>query len=83
MRTPFLRCSIWRDEVGAPKNTPTPIIEQLNSAINAGLQQSPLKQRLAELGAEGFVTSPASFGKYIADYTQTWASVIREAGIKL
>jgi tripartite-type tricarboxylate transporter receptor subunit TctC len=69
--------------VSAPKNTPTSIIEQLNRAINAGLQEPSLLRRLAELGAEGFATSPASFGKYIADYTQKWASVIRGANIKL
>jgi tripartite-type tricarboxylate transporter receptor subunit TctC len=69
--------------VAAPKGTPAPIIEQLNRAINAGLEDSSLKRRLTELGADGFATSPASFGKYIADYTQKWAGVIRDANIKL
>jgi tripartite-type tricarboxylate transporter receptor subunit TctC len=69
--------------VAAPKNTPAPIIEQLNRAINVGLEDSSMKRRLAELGADGFSTSPAGFGKYIADYTQKWAGVIRDANIKL
>jgi resolvase-like protein len=59
------------------------IIEQLNRAIHAGLDDSSMKRRLAELGADGFTTSPVSFGKYIADYTQKWAGVIRQANIKL
>jgi tripartite-type tricarboxylate transporter receptor subunit TctC len=29
-----------------------------------------------------FASSPAEFGKFIADYTEKWAKVIRAAGIK-
>jgi hypothetical protein len=29
-----------------------------------------------------FPGSPAEFGKFIADYTEKWAKVIRAAGVK-
>jgi hypothetical protein len=34
------------------------------------------------LGMEPFANSPAAFGKFVADYTETWGKLIHEAGIK-
>jgi tripartite-type tricarboxylate transporter receptor subunit TctC len=68
--------------IGAPKNTPAEIINKLNSEINAGLVDPKLKSRFADLGAETFPNSPADFGKFIVDYTEKWAKVIRAAGVK-
>ena len=68
--------------IGAPKNTPMDIIGKLNSAINAGLAEPKYKSRFTDLGAEIFAGSPADFGKFIVDYTEKWAKVIRAAGIK-
>ena len=68
--------------IGAPRNTPPEIIEKLNSAINAGLADPKFKGRFNDLGAEIFAGSPADFGKFIVDYTEKWAPVIRAAGVK-
>ena len=68
--------------IGAPKNTPADIIDKLNRAINAGLADPKLKSQFENLGAEMFPGSPAEFGKFIADYTEKWAKVIRAAGVK-
>jgi tripartite-type tricarboxylate transporter receptor subunit TctC len=68
--------------IGAPRGTPADIIDKLNSAINAGLADPRFKSRFNDLGAETFAGSPADFGKFIVDYTETWAKVIRAAGIK-
>jgi tripartite-type tricarboxylate transporter receptor subunit TctC len=38
--------------------------------------------RFADLGLEPYATSPAEFGKFIADYTEKWGKVIRAANIK-
>jgi tripartite-type tricarboxylate transporter receptor subunit TctC len=56
--------------VGAPKNTPSQIIDKLNEAINAGLADPKLKARLADLGGTPLVGSPAEFGKLIGDETE-------------
>jgi tripartite-type tricarboxylate transporter receptor subunit TctC len=69
--------------IGAPKNTPADIIDKLNSEINAGLADPKLKSQFANLGAETFPNSPAQFGKFIIDYTEKWAKVIRAAGVKV
>jgi len=33
--------------------------------------------------AEPFASSPAEFGKFIADYTEKWRKLIRTSGIKV
>jgi tripartite-type tricarboxylate transporter receptor subunit TctC len=66
----------------APAKTPSEIIGVLNTQVNAALADSTFRARLVELGAEPFAGSPADFGKFIADFTDKWGKVIREAGIK-
>jgi tripartite-type tricarboxylate transporter receptor subunit TctC len=68
--------------IGASKGTPADIIDKLNSAINDGLADPKYKSRFNDLGAETFAGSPADFGKFIVDYTEKWAKVIRAAGVK-
>jgi len=68
--------------LGVPKNTPLAIVERLNGEINAGLADSTLKARLADLGAMTLAGSPADFGKLIVDETEKWGKVIKFAGIK-
>jgi tripartite-type tricarboxylate transporter receptor subunit TctC len=67
---------------GAPKGTPPEIIERLNREINTALANPAVKTRMAELGSSIFMSSPAEFGKLIADDTEKWASVVKHAGLK-
>src|SRR5713101_182060 len=68
--------------IGAPRNTPAEVVEVLNKAVNAGLDDPKLKARLTELGNVPLPGPPATFGKLIADETEKWGKVIRFAGIK-
>jgi tripartite-type tricarboxylate transporter receptor subunit TctC len=68
--------------VGAPRNTPAEIIDKLNKEINAGLADSGMKARLADLGGTVLPGSSADFGKLIVEETEKWAKVIKFAGIK-
>jgi tripartite-type tricarboxylate transporter receptor subunit TctC len=68
--------------IAAPKNTPAEIVDRLNREINAGLADPRLKQRIADLGDEVFMTSPAEFKAYLAEYTEKWTKVIHAAGIR-
>ncbi len=78
---PGYEASGWQG-VGAPKNTPTDIIDKLNKEINAGIADPKLKARFADLGNTPLPGSPADFGKFIADETDKWAKVIKFANIK-
>jgi len=68
--------------IGAPRSTPTEIVDTLNKEINAGLVDPKLKARFAALGSSAFVTSSADFGKFVAAETEKWAKVVKFAGIK-
>jgi tripartite-type tricarboxylate transporter receptor subunit TctC len=72
----------WWQGLGAPKNTPRDIIEKLNKEINSALADAKIRERISELGDAPFPTSPDEFGKFIIEYTEKWAKVIRAAGIK-
>src|SRR5215211_3560592 len=66
----------------APRDTPLNIIDKLNTEINAALADPKIKTRLADLGGTSFSSSPATFGRFVADDTAKWAKVIRAANIK-
>ena len=68
--------------VGAPKDTPREIITKLNAEINAGLADSKVKARLADVGLDTLAGTPADFGKLISDETEKWGKVIRAGAIK-
>jgi tripartite-type tricarboxylate transporter receptor subunit TctC len=68
--------------LGAPKNTPTDIVNRLDKAINAGLADPKIKERLADLGGIPMPMSAAEFGQLIANETEKWGKVIRAANIK-
>ena len=68
--------------IGVPKHTPVEIIDKLNREVNAALDDSRIKARLAVLGGTALAGSPAEFGKLIADDTEKWGKVIRAANIK-
>src|SRR5215475_4331575 len=78
---PGYEASFWYG-VGAPKATPAEIVAKLNTEINAGLADSKIKARLADVGGTVLAGSPANFGKLIAEETEKWGKVIRAANIK-
>jgi tripartite-type tricarboxylate transporter receptor subunit TctC len=68
--------------IGAPRTTPADIIAIVNRETDTGLDDPTIKARLADMGCMLLKGSPADFGKLIADETEKWGKVIREAGIK-
>ena len=79
---PGYEASAWLG-FGAPRNTPAAVVDRLNKEINLALSDSAIKTRLVDLGGLALPpSSPAEFGKLIADDTEKWAKVIRGANIK-
>jgi tripartite-type tricarboxylate transporter receptor subunit TctC len=78
---PGYEASTWYG-VGAPKNTPTEIIEKLNREINSILTTPQMKAQLATLGGTTLSLSPAQLGKLVADETAKWGKVIRAENIR-
>jgi tripartite-type tricarboxylate transporter receptor subunit TctC len=69
--------------VSAPAKTPADIVEKLNREINAAVADPKLKARLVELGGQPIPGTPSDWGKFIADETDKWGKVVRQAGLKI
>src|SRR5215468_3350746 len=78
---PGYEASQWYG-VGAPKDTPAEVIDELNNEINAIAADPLIKARLAGLGVDPMSMTSAAFGKFIADETEKWGNVIRALNIK-
>jgi tripartite-type tricarboxylate transporter receptor subunit TctC len=78
---PGYEASSWYG-IGAPRDTPAEIVDKLNKGINAGLMQSRLAARFAELGLSALPGSASEFGKFIADEIGKWAKVVKASGAR-
>ena len=78
---PGFEAAGWQG-ICVPAATPADIIGKLNQTINTSLADPALKARLADLGGQLFVSSPAEFGKFIADETDKWGKVVKAANVK-
>jgi tripartite-type tricarboxylate transporter receptor subunit TctC len=79
---PGYEASAWHG-IGAPRNTPTELVELLNKQINAGLADSKMKTRIADLGYQAYAASPAEFAKFIGEETDKWAKIVKISGAKV
>ena len=68
--------------LGAPRRTPSAIVDRLNREVNAGLADPELRGKLAELGGTVVASSAAEFGKLIAEETEKWGKVVKFSGAK-
>jgi tripartite-type tricarboxylate transporter receptor subunit TctC len=75
--------SISWSGVVAPAQTPAPIIDKLNAAINAELKTGEMHDTIVRLGADVKAGTPADFAAFIADEAPKWAEVIKSSGMKL
>jgi tripartite-type tricarboxylate transporter receptor subunit TctC len=78
---PGFETSAWAG-IGAPKNTPAEIIDQLNRETNAALADPKLKARVADLGGMVFPLSPAEYAKRVAEETEKWGKVVKFSGAR-
>jgi tripartite-type tricarboxylate transporter receptor subunit TctC len=78
---PGFEASAWFG-VGAPRSTPSAIVDRLNKEINAGMADPTIKAKLAEQGGELLPGSPADFRKFIGEEIEKWGKVIQAANIR-
>jgi tripartite-type tricarboxylate transporter receptor subunit TctC len=67
--------------IAAPAGTPRPVIEKLNRALNAVLDQPEMRQKLADQGAETIGGTPEAFAQHIRGEREKWTRLIREKNI--
>jgi tripartite-type tricarboxylate transporter receptor subunit TctC len=66
--------------IGAPRGTPTAVIDILNREINAAFDDPVIRQRFAELGAIPITGSASRFGDMLAAETERWRKVVELSG---
>ena len=66
----------------APLKVPQPIIAKLNSEMVKIFKKPDVQTRLADMGAEPAGSTPKELAVQIATDVQTWAKVVKEAGIR-
>ncbi|MFD0666608.1 Bug family tripartite tricarboxylate transporter substrate binding protein [Ramlibacter sp. MAHUQ-53] len=67
----------------APVGTPPAVIEKLNQALNAILQEPGVRARFADLSVEIAGGTPAKVSELIRSDSARWKKVIDDAGIKV
>lgn len=66
----------------APKGTPPAVVAALNAAVNAALNKPEVAERLIAIGAEPAPDTPEALAAFMAKDAETWAGVVKAAGIK-
>ena len=67
----------------APAGTPKAIIAKLNQGTVKALELKEVREQLASQGVEADSSTPAELAKILRDDTETWAKVIKSAGIPI
>jgi len=63
----------------APANTPRPIIDQLNKAINQVLKDKEIEKRIEEHGADVETSTPEQLGALVKSELEKWKAVVQRA----
>lgn len=66
----------------APTGTPRPVIDRLHQEIARASSSPEMKERLTGMGMTVINSTPDQFAAVIKSETETWAKVIKAAGIK-
>lgn len=65
----------------APRETPTAIVERLNTEINRIIEQPDVKKKLAEAGADASPLSVAAFTTFTQNEGRKFSGIIKEIGL--
>jgi tripartite-type tricarboxylate transporter receptor subunit TctC len=72
----------WNGIFG-PAGLPKPVVDRLNTELQAVLAEKEVQDKLALIGFEVWPSkTPEEFTKYVADQLTQWTTLIRQAGIK-
>jgi tripartite-type tricarboxylate transporter receptor subunit TctC len=66
--------------VGAPRGTPSAVIERLAREVHAGLSDPTLRSELSSAGYIAMPLGSEEFKAFIADETEKWANVVKFSG---
>ena len=79
---PGYEASAWYG-VGAPRGTPSEIVEMLNKELNAAFADPMTRARIVDLGGTPLPGSPTDFGRFVAKEVEKWGKVVEFSGTKI
>ena len=66
----------------APAKTPAPVVEKLNGAIKAAVEDKTVQENLLKAGIEPLTSTPDELRAYVISETKKWADIVKAAGIE-
>lgn len=78
---PGYAASVWYG-ILAPKGTPKPIVDKIQSEIVKFVHAPAVNKMLVEEGAEPKGSTPEEFSNFIRKENQRWGEVLRKSGIE-
>jgi tripartite-type tricarboxylate transporter receptor subunit TctC len=66
----------------APAKTPAPVVEKLNGAIKAAVEDKTVQENLFKAGIEPLTSTPDELRAYVVSETKKWADIVKAAGIE-
>lgn len=72
----------WQS-IAAPAGTPAPVVDRINAAINAALNEAAFRARLSDVGVEANPMSVADFNALIARDAGRWAAAVKASGARV
>ena len=63
--------------------TPRAVVDRINSALNAALQEPAVKERLKAAGLDPVGGTPEQFTQLIQDESSKWAPIIKRSGARI
>ena len=78
---PGYEATIWLGMM-APANTPRPVIDKLNAAVNKIVSLPDVKAEWAKQGTVPMNMSVAQFNQYMRDDIEKWARIVKISGAK-
>ena len=70
----------WTGLVG-PKGMPADVVHKINAAVSEVVNDTAVKKRLVDEGAEIRLMTPAEFGAFMRQENARWVKVVKDAGI--
>ena len=69
--------------VFVPHGTPAAVVQKLNSALNAALKTPEVQARFGQLNIDSHPNTAEEFKAFVAEQTDKWAKIVKEANIRL
>lgn len=79
---PGFEVTVWQG-IGAPAQTPRPVINRLNAALCKVVGITAVKEKFISLGADPVCNTPEAFATHIAKEIGKWAGVVKRASIPM